>query len=82
MIDDDKALFIVVFVQGIDSNKKIYKGLINPNHFRSFGAQCVNRPTDPTGEFRFYANHVLLPLRMQGTNFLAEYFCTSDDKLP
>ena len=31
MIDDNGAVFITVFGQGLDFTEKIYKGLINPN---------------------------------------------------
>mmetsp|Transcript_15996 Transcript_15996/g.23840 ORF Transcript_15996/g.23840 Transcript_15996/m.23840 type:complete len:787 (+) Transcript_15996:5053-7413(+) len=81
MFDGDGAPFIAVFGQGLDFTKKMDKGLINPNQCRSFGVQCVDDPTDPTRKLGFYAEDVFLPLRMQGTNCLADSFCPSDDEL-
>ena len=37
MINDDGALLIALFGQGIDFTKKMDKGLINPNQCRLFG---------------------------------------------
>ena len=81
MIDDDGAVFIVVFGQGLDFTKKTSKGLINTNPCRSFGVRCVDEPTDPTRKLGFYSNNVFLPLYTKGTNFLADSFCPYDDEL-
>ena len=53
MIDDDGAVFITVFGQGIDFTEKIERGLINPNKCRSFGVQFFDNPTDTTRELVF-----------------------------
>ena len=37
MIDDNGAVLIAVFLQGIDFTKKMDKGIINTNQCRSFG---------------------------------------------
>ena len=81
MIDDDGAVFITVFGQGIDFTEKIERGLINPNKCRSFGVQFFDNPTDTTRGLVFYSNNVFLPLHMQRTNCLADFFCPSIDKL-
>ena len=81
MIDDDGAVFIVVFGQGLDFTKKTSKGLINTNPCRSFGVRCVDEPTDPTRKLGFYSNNVFLPLHIQVTNFLADSLCPSNNNL-
>ena len=81
MIDDDGAIFIAVFGQGLDFTDKMDKSLINPNQCRSFGVQCVDDPTDPTRRLGFYSDDTYLPLRMEGTNCLANAFCPSDQEL-
>ena len=81
MIDHDGAVSIAVLVKGLDFTDKMDKGLINPNQCRSFGVQCFNNPTDTTRKLVFYANNVFLLLCMQGTYFLEEYLCPSDDEL-
>ena len=60
-IDDKGAVFISVFEQGLDFNKKMEKGLINPNKFRSF-FKCADDPNDPIMKLVFYAINVFLPL--------------------
>ena len=70
MIDDYGAIFISVFVQGINLTKKMDKVLISPHQCRSFGFQCMDDPTDSTKKLGFYSNNVFLTLSMQGTNCL------------
>ena len=81
MIDNDVAVFIVVFGKGLDLTKKTEKGLINTNQCISFGVQCIDGPTDPTRKLVFYANNLFFPLHMQGDNRLSDSFCPSGDKL-
>ena len=40
-IDDNGAVFIVLFGQVLDFTKKMDKIIINTNQCRSFGVQCV-----------------------------------------
>ena len=81
IIDDNSAVFITVFVQGLDFTKKMYKVLINPNQCISFGVHWVDDPTNPKIKLVFYSGNVLLPLLMQVTNCLADYLFPSDNKL-
>ena len=62
MIDDNSDLLITVFVQELDLNIKMDKGLINTNQCKSFGFQRVDNPTDITRKLIFYANNIFLPL--------------------
>ena len=81
IIHDDGTVLILVSGQGIDSNNKTYKGLINPNKYRSFGIQCANNPNGITSILVFYANDVFLLLCMQVINFLVYSLYPSDDDL-
>ena len=44
IIDNDGAVFISVFVQGLDFTNKMDKILINPNQCISFSAQLILEP--------------------------------------
>ena len=81
IVDGVGALFIAVFGKVIDFTNKMDKGLINPNQYRSFGVQCVDDPTDITRKLGFYANNMFLPLCIQGTNFITDYFYPSENEL-
>ena len=81
MIYENGTVFIAVLVQVIDLTNKMDKGLINLNHCRSFGVQCVYGPTGTTRKLGFYANDVFLPLRTQVNNCIVDSFCPSDYKL-
>ena len=50
MNDDDGAVYVTLFGQVLDFTNKIYKGLINPNQWKSFGFQFVDDPTDTTSK--------------------------------
>ena len=81
MIDDNNAVLISVFEQGIDFAKKSLNVLINPNKCRSFGVQCVVDLAEPTSKLVSNSNYVFLPLCMQGNNCLEESLCPYDIEL-
>ena len=60
IIGDNGTVFITVLGQSPKFTKKMDKGIINTN-------QCISF-TDPTSKLICFANNVLLPLCMQGTN--------------
>ena len=74
MIDDYITVLVELYRQVLNFIKKINKGLINTNQWRSFGAQCFENLTDPTSKLAFYLNYVFLTLHMQVTNSLEDYF--------
>ena len=81
IIDDYGAVLIAVFVQELDFTNKIKKRLINHNQCISFGFQCVDDPNYTARELVFYANNMFLPLHIQETICLEEYFCPSNNYL-
>ena len=66
MVDYNGKVFIWVFGERLGFAKKIQKGLINPNKFRSYGVKCFNKTTYNTGILVFYANNFPFPFKYQG----------------
>ena len=69
MVDDDVAVIVAVFGQGIDFNNKMNKGIIDPNQCRSFGVQCVDDPTYTTRKIG-----VLFQKCVHSTSYLRNLF--------
>ena len=53
MIDDNGTVLITLFGKVLGFNKKMEKGIINPNKCRSVGVKCVDDHTDPTSKLGF-----------------------------
>lgn len=65
--DDNGAVFILVFGQGLWFGDRMDRSLINPNQCRAFGISVCDDPTDPHRSLGFHTEKKLIDLTMEGT---------------